>query len=181
MSRRRTRVAARRASEQMARMATELTLARSTLALSIPAVARRAGVDRATVVRAEAGSPSMEVSTLAAVMTAVGLDLVLTASPGQTVRLNDSGQMLLVDQLRRIAVPQWKPQIEVPAGDHGRSADLVFYGAHEVLHMEIERRAVDFQAQLRSALRKREVLAARSERPIRLVLVVEDTRQNREA
>jgi hypothetical protein len=123
----------------------------------------------------------MEVSTLAAVMTAVGLDLVLTAYAGQTVRLNDSGQMLLVDQLRRIAVPQWKPQIEVPAGDHGRSADLVFYGAHEVLHMEIERRAVDFQAQLRSALRKREVIAARSERPIRLVLVIEDTRQNREA
>ena len=161
MSRRKARVAARRPIEQMAKMATELKLGRSTLALSTADVARLAGVDRSTVVRAEAGSPSIEVSTLAAVMSAVGLDLVLNAYPGKSVRLHDTGQMLLVDQLRRLAAPYWRPQIEVPVGEHGRSADLVFYGADEILHTEIERRAIDFQAQLRSGLRKRDTLAAR--------------------
>lgn len=114
-------------------------------------------------------------------MNAVGLDLVLNAYRGGSVRLHDTGQLLHVDQLRRLAASYWRPQIEVAAGDHGQSADLVFYGADEILHLEIERRAIDFQAQLRSALRKRDVLAGRGDRPVRLILVFEDTRQNREA
>lgn len=172
---------ARRAVEQMARMASELRVARSTLALSQADVAKRAGVDRLTVVRAEAGTPGMEVSTLTAVMTAVGLDLVMNAYPGRSISLRDTGQMQLADQIRRLAAAQWRPQIEESVGEHGRSADLVFYGADEILHLEIERRAIDFQAQLRSALRKWEVLAGRGERPVRLVLAFEDTTRNREA
>jgi len=165
----------------MARMVNELRMARATLGLTIREVARMAGVAKSTVQRLEDGFVGTTVPTLAAVMAAVGLDLVLNAYPGKTVRLRDSGQLELADQLRQLASAYWAPRIEVVAGDHGQSADLVFFGADEIQHQEIERRAADFQAQLRSALRKREYLAARTNRPVRLVLAFEDTRHNREA
>jgi DNA-binding XRE family transcriptional regulator len=178
---RKARLGAKRAAEQMARISPEFKLARARLAFSQSEAARRAGVARSTIERVEDAEPDVELATLVAVLASVGLDLVLNAYEGQTVRLHDSGQMSLVDQLRRMAAPYWRPQIEVAAGDFGRSADLVFYGAEEIIHVEIERRATTFEAQLRSALRKREVLAARGDRPVRLVLVFEDTRRNREA
>jgi hypothetical protein len=95
--------------------------------------------------------------------------------------LRDAGQLALIDQLRRVAAPLWHARVEVAAGDHGRSADLVLYGAEEIIHIEVERRALDWQAQVRSGLRKREFLAARSDRPVRFVVAIEDTRRNREA
>lgn len=60
-----------------------------------------------------------------------------------------------------------------------RAADLVLVGPQETIHIEIERALVDLQAQLRSAQLKREALAAREERPIRLVIAVPDTRTTR--
>ena len=165
----------------MSRMASELQLARAASALTREQVARKAGVAPSTVQRLEAGSVDTGVATLADVMAAVGLDLVLNAYPGNQTRLRDSGQITLVDQLRRLASPYWTPRIEVIAGQHGKSADLVFYGADEILHLEIERRATDFQSQYRAAEGKREYLSGRSERPVRLVLVFEDTRRNRDA
>jgi len=138
-------------------------------------------VARSTVERVEAAAVNVEVETLVAVMAAAGLDLVLQAYEGTGLRLRDSGQMTLVEQVRRVAAPYWRAQVEVAAGDYGRSADVVFYGAEEVLHHEVERRAINFQAQLRSAKRKREALAAKGDRPVRLVLVIEDTHRNREA
>jgi transcriptional regulator with XRE-family HTH domain len=181
MGRRRVRLGGKRAADQMSRMASELRLARATLALSRAETARRAAVARSSVERVEAGAPDVEVATLVAVMAAVGLDLVLHAYEGSSLRLRDTGQMLLVNHLRRLGAPYWRSQIEVAAGEFGRSADLVFYGADGIIHVEVERRATDFQAQLRSAKRKREVLASRGDRPVRLVLAVEDTRRNREA
>src|SRR5439155_26135016 len=52
-------------------------------------------------------------------------------------------------------------------------------GLTEILHIEIERALVDFQAQLRSAQLKREALAAVEARPVRLVIAVPDTRATR--
>lgn len=165
----------------MARIAGEFRLARLTLGLSRDRVARRAGVARSTVERYEAGATEIAIDIAAAVMAAVGLDLVLKAYPGGPVSLRDTGQMTLADQLRQLAAAYWMPRLEVLAGDHGRAADVVLYGAEEILHLEIERHATDFQAQLRSARQKQEVISARSDRPVRLVLVIEDTRKNREA
>jgi len=51
----------------------------------------------------------------------------------------------------------------------------------EIIHAEIERFLADWQAQFRSASAKRDDLATRHDRPVRLVLVVEDTRRNRQA
>jgi transcriptional regulator with XRE-family HTH domain len=162
-------------------MGAELRLARAALGMSRLAVAQRAGVARSTVERIEDGDASVQVNTLAAVLAAVGLDIVLQAYEGSGVSLHDRGQMEVVEQLRSVAAPYWRAQIEVAAGEFGRSADLVFYGADEIQHHEIERAVVNFQAQLRSALRKREALAASDSRPVRLVLDIEDTQRNRDA
>lgn len=132
--------------------------------------------------RIERGSAQVTVATLTAAMAAVGLDLVLHSYPGQAPRVRDARHALLVDHLRRASASHWHPRIEVAAGDHGRSADLVLFGSREVLHFEIERRIVDVQLQLRSAKRKREALTeANADRPVRLVLVIQDTRRNRAA
>jgi transcriptional regulator with XRE-family HTH domain len=171
----------RRAAEQASRMSGEVRLARLTLALSRQEVARRAGVARSTVERIEAGDAGISVLTLTRVTMAVGLDAVLRAYPSGRVGLRDSGQMQLAEQERKLAAPYWTPRLEVAAGNHGESADVVFLGAEEIQHHEIERRAADFQGQYRAARRKQEFLASRSERPVRLVLVIEDTRKNREA
>lgn len=64
------------------------------------------------------------------------------------------------------------------AGD-ARAADLLLIGPTEIIHIEIERALVDFQAQLRSAQVKRLALAEREERPVRLVIAVPDTRTTR--
>jgi hypothetical protein len=58
---------------------------------------------------------------------------------------------------------------------------MLLFGPDEILHVEIERMLLDFQAQYRSALRKREYLDGLHARPVRLVLAVEDTERNRTA
>lgn len=174
--------AIRQAAAQMRRIADELRVARARLALSRADVARRAGLSRSTIVRIEDANSGVSVANVAAALSAVGLDLVLKAylSSGPAVR--DARHALLIDHLRRIAAIHRHARIEVAAGDHGEAADLVLYGDREALHLEVERRVVDIQAQLRSATRKREVLAeANPDRLVRLVLVVEDTKRNRAA
>lgn len=179
MTKRSRRAAGRRANEQLHRMAIEIRNARSSLALSRNQVARLASVAPSTVQRLEAGSLDTGVGTLVDVMMAVGLNLVLNAYPGRGPRLRDSGQLELAAQLLGLAAPYWTGRLEVSAGQHGESADLVLYGAEEVIHIEIERRIVDLQGQLRPALRKREVIASRTDRPVRLVMAIEDGRRNR--
>jgi transcriptional regulator with XRE-family HTH domain len=160
-------------------MAAELRTTRAKLKMSDRELARRAGVSRSTVGRFENGDPSMQVDTVVAVLAAAGLDLVLNAYEGATPGLRDTGQMEIAEVIRAAAGGYWRPVSEVAAGPYGRSADLVLYGAEEVIHMEIERGAADFQSQERSAKRKREALAGADSRPVRLVLVIEDTRANR--
>lgn len=85
--------------------------------------------------------------------------------------------MALAQAITAAAHPSWQARLEVPiaAGD-ARAADLVLTGERGIIHIEIERALVDFQAQLRSAHLKREALAAGEGRPIRLVIAVPDTR-----
>jgi transcriptional regulator with XRE-family HTH domain len=169
----------RRATHQLRRIAAELRTARAKLGLSDRDLARLAGVSRSTIRRLLDGSPSIQVDTAVAVLAAVGLDLVLNAYEGATPALRDSGQLEIAEVIRASAHAYWRTVSEVAAGPYGRSADLVLYGAEEVIHIEIERGANDFQAQERGAKRKREFLAGGESRPVRLVLVIEDTRANR--
>ncbi len=142
-------------------------------------LATRAGVACSTVQRIVAGDPGVQLDTLSAVTAAAGLDLVMRAYPGRRPTLRDTGQMTIAQALVAIAGPAWEPRLEVSAGDHGRAADLVLFGPNEIIDIEIERQAVDYQAQYRSDAAKREVLAARHARPVRLVLVIEQTPRNR--
>lgn len=144
-------------------------------------VADLAGVSWATEVRVELGDPHLGVETMCSVAEAVGLDVVLRVYPGNQPSLRDTGQLSLAEQLVTQAHPVWQPHIELAVGQHGESIDLALFGAEEIVAVEVERMATDYQNQFRRADRKREILAAQHRRPVRLVLVVDDTRRNREA
>ena len=74
------------------------------------------------------------------------------------MRLRDSGQLALAQTIAAAAHPSWRARLEVPvAPGDPRAADLVLTGPTEIIHIEIERALVDFQAQLRSAQLKREL------------------------
>lgn len=136
---------------------------------------------RSTWERIESGTPTVTLTNLVAATEAVGLDLVLQTYPGRATSLRDSGQLGIAQAIASIADQAWRATFEHRAGDHGEAIDLVLWGRDEVLAIEIERMAVDWQGQYRRASLKRDWLAARTDRPVRLVMVLADTRRNREA
>lgn len=178
---RRSTTSRRRAAEQSAKIGSEVKLARVTLAMTGRQVADRAGVSSSTEARAELGDPNLTVGTMCAVAEAVGLDIVIRAYNGRAPSLRDSGQLAAANQLQSWAHSSWQPDVELLIGPHGESIDVAFFGPSEIWALEIERMATDFQAQYRRADRKREALAALHQRPVRLVLAIEDTRRNRAA
>lgn len=163
-----------------ARFGGELRLARMTAGLSQAQVARRAGMSQIQVSRAERGRTDVSLHARCRLAAACGHELGLRLYPVATVRLRDSGQLALAQVITAAAHPSWQARLEVPvaAGD-ARAADLVLTNAREIIHIEIERALVDFQAQLRSAQLKREALAARAQGPVRLVIAVPDTKATR--
>jgi transcriptional regulator with XRE-family HTH domain len=170
-----------RARRQAERIGSEIRLARSDLALTRAAAARRAGVAPDTARRVEAGDPSVTLETLCSVAGGVGLDIVVRAYPARPPGLRDSGQLRLAEQVCDVARARREATLEMPAGEHGEAVDLALFGPQEVIAVEIERLVLDFQAQYRRAARKRDNLTTRHSRPVRLVLVIEDTRRNRAA
>lgn len=140
-------------------------------------MARAAGVARSTAKRVEGGDPGVGLRTVTAVAAAVGLDVSLRGYPARGRQLRDTGQLRLAEALRSITHASWKVIVEYPIAG-GRSADEVFFGAEEIIHLEIVRLA-DWQAQYRPAVAKREDLQAQHARPVRLVFAIEDTDHNR--
>lgn len=182
MSTHRPAAGARRAASLIAsRIGSDIETARAGLASSIEEVARRAQVAPSTVGRVIHGDGGVHLDTLCAVAAAVGLRVSVKAYPGDQLALRDSGQLRIAHYLIDQAHPSFRSALEVPVGDpFGRAADLVFFGPTEIVIHEIERSLSDLQATTRAAMLKRDALQARHERPVRLVLVVEDTRRNRE-
>ena len=156
----------------------EITLARLNLGLSRRGAALLAGVSRSTYERVEDGDPHISVDTITRVAFALGLKVWAKAFPVRTPSLRDTGQLRIAETLRQLANAAFHVVVEFGLGN-GRSADLVLFGALEILHIEIERFLHDFQAQYRAAVAKRDELAGAHERPVRLVLAIEDTRHNR--
>lgn len=144
-------------------------------------LARLAGVSQQLASWAELGRGNISLEARSRLAAACGHELGWRLYPVATVRLRDSGQMHLAQAIVGAAHAIWKPRLEVPvAPGDARAADLMLIGPTEIIHVEIERALVDFQAQLRSAELKRELLAARDEeRPIRLVIAVPDTTASR--
>jgi transcriptional regulator with XRE-family HTH domain len=158
----------------------ELRIARMNAGLSQVRLAALADVSQTEVSKAERGALDISLDARCRLAAACGHELGWRLYPVSTVRLRDSGQMALAQAIVESAHPSWKAQLEVPiAPGDARAADLVLTSPTEIIHIEIERALVDFQAQLRSAQVKRETMAAGEHRPIRLVIAVPDTRTSR--
>jgi len=158
----------------------EVELARTNLALTRRAASRLAGVSATTQRRVEEGDPSVGLETMCRVASAVGLKVWAKAFPVRTPTLRDTGQLGIADYLRSMAHAAYRAAVELGLGN-GRSIDIAFFGSLEILAMEIERLIADLQAQYRAASAKRDDLAVGHQRPVRLVMVLEDTRRNRAA
>lgn len=171
----------KRSRAQSESVGSTIALSRADRAATREQISRRAGVSRDTVRRVEEGDPGVQLDTLCAVGSAVGLDVVVRAYPADPPSLRDSGQLQLAELICSLTHTSWTPELELAAGDHGEAADIGFFGAREIIDTEIDRLILDFQGQHRRNSRKREYLAARHQRPVRLVMVVEDTNRNRAA
>ncbi|HEX2883235.1 MAG TPA: LacI family DNA-binding transcriptional regulator [Candidatus Limnocylindria bacterium] len=173
--------AARRQADVLAaRIGTDLDTARMALVMAVEDVARRARVSPSTVARVLRGDGGVHLDTLCAVTAAVGMKISVKAYPTSQPSLRDSGQLRIAEYLVAQAHASLRPALEVPVGDpFGRAADVVFFGPDEILHSEIERGLPDFQAPHRAAMLKRDALQQQHARPVRLILVIEDTTRNR--
>lgn len=170
---------ARRASDQARPLGRDIRVARTAVGLSVVQASQRAGVAHSTWERVEQGSPATTMTTLCAVTDAVGLDLVIRAYPGKGTSLRDRGQMAIAEYLAGVAHSAWRVGLEITAGEFGQAIDEVFWGPDEILAVEIIRHMSDYQGQYRSVSLKRDWLAARHRRPVRLILAIEDLRSNR--
>lgn len=181
MARSATDYAAERAARLMAEtIGREVRLQRTNLALTIRAAARIAGVSPTTQHRVERGEPSVQLDTACRVAASVGLKVWAKAFPVATPSLRDTGQLRIATMIKGAANAAFRVVLELGLGN-GRSADVVLFGASEIIHIEIERFLADFQAQYRLASAKRDELAIAHARPVRLVMVIEDTERSRGA
>lgn len=172
--------AARRASELSRYLGNELAVGRSITGISRKQAARLGGISHSTLGAIETGAVSPRLDTMVAACEAVGLSLSIKVYPGRSISLRDSGQLAIVEAITRRSHPTWRSATELVVDTrYGRAADLVLFGPDEILHLEIERAMADWQAQLRAARVKQSVLADRHQRPVRLVMAVEDTYRNR--
>ena len=169
-----------RSRELARRFGRELRIARVTAGLTQSRLAAITGFTQQHVSLAELGDPHISLDARCRLAAGCGRDLGWKLYPTQTVRLRDSGQMQLAQVIVQRLHSTWSHRMEVPVtlGDP-RAADVVLYRGDEVVHIEIERALVDFQAQLRAAQLKRQALGAREDRPIRLVIAVPDTSASR--
>lgn len=170
----------RRAQLLVARFGSELRVARAAAGLTQLRLAELAGVSQSFVSLVEGGRRRAQWSTACAMATATGHDLSLKLFPARSVSLRDSGQFRAVEHIVSQAHDSWHSRLEVSvAPGDARAADLLLIRPDEVLHIEVERTLVDFQAQLRAPQRKRSVVVQSFDRPVRLVLAIPGTRNAR--
>lgn len=168
---------ARRSGRIRLRLADGLVVARTAAGLSLREVARRAGLSADTVRRLERGDEgAMGVDTLARVGEVVGLEFAASFYPsGEPVR--DRAHLALLNRLRKRLGPGVRVRTEVPIPISGdlRSGDAVvgFDGGDALI--EAETHLGDVQLVERKGSAKQRDLGA-----TRLVLLVSDTRNNRE-
>jgi transcriptional regulator with XRE-family HTH domain len=143
-------------------------------------LASRAGVTQQLVSLAERGQIGIGLEVRCALVAATGHDIGWRLYPRSTISLRDSGQLEIAQVILRALPSASVRRVEVPVapGDL-RAADLVITTPTELIHVEIERWLVDFQAQVRGAQLKREALSRGSARPVRLVIALPDSKRAR--
>ena len=111
---------------------------------------------------------------------ATGHELAIKLYPASSIPLRDSGQLGIAQTIADAASNRWRTRFEVPTGPGPmRAADMLLESGEEIVHIEIERTLVDFQAQLRAAEIKRTSLAGNDPRPVRLVIALPATSATR--
>ena len=158
-------------------MGREARNARLGAGLSQRSVAKAAATSSSSVSRIERGrAPRVSIERAATVLAVVGLDLGARAYPaGPPIR--DVAHLRLLARFRARIGPGWRWRPEVPIGGAGdlRTWDGVLVRDGQAVAIEAETRLHDVQALLRRVAAKRRDGGAG-----RAVLVVADTRTNRE-
>jgi transcriptional regulator with XRE-family HTH domain len=170
----------RRADRSLREFAAELRRQRHASGLSQRAVAGAAHIDRARYSRIEgARIPKLGIAEASRLAAVLGLDLVVRCYPGGE-RLRDAGHLQLVSQVREAVRPPLRLRVEVPlprldGRDEARAwdAEITALGARTTI--EFETRLYDAQDQERRIALKR-----RDDPADRFLLVVADTRANRQ-
>jgi transcriptional regulator with XRE-family HTH domain len=152
--------------------------ARVAAGLSQREEAKALGVSHSRIGRFERGElsdTSLELMTAACAV--VGLDLSVRAYPAAS-RLRDRAQIALLDRLRQQLSPSLRWRTEVPLRIPGdlRAWDAEIAGAAWRLKVDAETALTDTQS-----LERRLALKARDDPDGHLLLLVADTRRNREA
>jgi transcriptional regulator with XRE-family HTH domain len=172
-------IAARRTAQ---RLGADARTARLSVGWTQRTVAHRSNVSQASVSRLESGDARLSFANVARVAAALGLELSARFYPGAGVGLRNSGQLALAEVVRARAHHSWRIGFEVPVGEQSRqAADVVLSGASGGLHLELETRLVDFQAQLRSGELKRNAMQQRYGTRLAFVLALRDSATNRAA
>jgi transcriptional regulator with XRE-family HTH domain len=145
--------------------------------LSLREVARRVGVAHDTIARVERGeSTVMTIDLIASIAAVLGLELATSLFPkGDPVR--DRGHLALLERFRKRLPKEVPMRTEVPLPITGdlRSADAIVKTRDGDVLVEAETHLGDLQLiERRSAAKQRDIGA------VHLVLLVADTRHNRE-
>jgi transcriptional regulator with XRE-family HTH domain len=170
--------ARRRIVEDDRRVRADIAAARRNSGLSQDAVGAACGISGSAEGRIESGlTKTVDVSTLAAIAAAVGLDLRLRAYPaGDAIR--DGGQARLLARLRARLDPSlgWSTEVPLPIPGDLRAWDAVIRGAAWRIGVEGETVLDDLQA-----LERRLTLKRRDGDVDHVILLVADTQRNRRA
>lgn len=136
-----------RANDLAARLSRELLAARAVAGLTQRQVARRAGVSQSLVSLAERGHSRLSFDAMYRLASATGHDLSIRLFPADGVRLRDSGQLRVADQIRGASHARWRVTLEMPVGTppDRRAADMVMENSVELVIVEIERSLLDFK------------------------------------
>ena len=168
---------ARRGRELLGRVGLELRQGRIQAGLSLRRVGAAAGISHTQVLRIERGiAPHVDIDVLARLAEVIGHRLSLTIHPsGAPVR--DAAHLALLSRFRARLHPSiaWRSEVPIPIAGDPRSADAVIDGEQVQALIEAETRLGDVQA-----IERRLAAKARDLGLERIILVVLDSRHNRE-
>lgn len=157
---------------------TEIRHARVGLGLSLAEVGRAVHLSYSQVGRIErAEHPSVSVIQLARIGSVVGLDLSVRFYPGGSP-LRDAAHLALITRFRAClpSTLTFRTEVALPGPGEQRAWDGMIFGAGEPAGVESETRLFDVQA-----IERRVALKARDGGVRRVLLIVSDTRHNRNA
>jgi transcriptional regulator with XRE-family HTH domain len=169
----------RRAADRVIRLlGDEIRSPRVEAGLSQEQVAIAAGVSKAEVSRVERGIAAwLTIDELCRLAAPLGLDVSIKLYPGGP-RLRDGVQVVLLERLHREVSRElrWLVEVGLPLAGDRRAWDAVISGEGWRVAVEAESRLHDLQA-----LERRIALKRRDDGDVVVLLLVNDTRINREA